>query len=195
MSTIQQNANAEQILQSAVKLFSRKGYDATSTREIMEAAGVTKPMLYYYFGSKEGLCQTALTRFSDHFFACLKAEIDKPRPPRDTLVEVVWLHFRFLLENEDANRLYLMIYFGPERHRFADIIDRDTQRAHALFLQAVERIDKEGILRPGCAHDFFMALHGTIHFWALEAMERRATVDRPLAERIVDGLLHGYGKP
>ena len=44
---------AEGILQAAVRLFARKGYEATSTREIVEAAGVTKPMIYYYFKNKE----------------------------------------------------------------------------------------------------------------------------------------------
>lgn len=193
MGTVQQNANAEQILQAAAKLFAQKGYEATSTREIMEAAGVTKPMLYYYFGSKEGLCRTVLTRFSEHFFTCFQAEIDTPRDPRDTLVEIVWLHFRLILENEDANRLYLMIYFGPDRHKFASIIETNAQKVHALFMQAVDRVAKSGLLRPGCAHDFFMTLHAAIHLWALEAMEHRATVDHPLAERIVDGLLCGYG--
>ena len=37
------------------------GFDATSVREIVEAAGVAKPTLYYYFGSKEGLAQALLT--------------------------------------------------------------------------------------------------------------------------------------
>ena len=34
-----------------------RGYDATPVRAIVEAAGVTKPTLYYHFGSKEGLAQ------------------------------------------------------------------------------------------------------------------------------------------
>jgi AcrR family transcriptional regulator len=46
---------ARQIARTAAKLFASRGYDATSIREIVEAAGVAKPTLYYYFGSKEGL--------------------------------------------------------------------------------------------------------------------------------------------
>ena len=42
-------------------LFAVKGYDATSVREICEAAGITKPTLYYFFGSKDGVFQ-ALVR-------------------------------------------------------------------------------------------------------------------------------------
>ncbi len=39
----------------ATTLFALKGFAATSTREICEEAGVTKPVLYYHFGNKEHL--------------------------------------------------------------------------------------------------------------------------------------------
>ena len=43
------------IRDAAIELFSEKGYAATTTREICQRAGITKPVLYYYFGSKEQL--------------------------------------------------------------------------------------------------------------------------------------------
>ena len=46
---------ARHIARAAARLFAERGYDATSVREIVEAAGVAKPTLYYYFRSKEGL--------------------------------------------------------------------------------------------------------------------------------------------
>src|SRR5690242_15062890 len=45
----------ERLLDSALTLFTQRGYAASSVREICAEAGVTKPVLYYYFGSKEGL--------------------------------------------------------------------------------------------------------------------------------------------
>ena len=42
-------------MKKALELFSTKGYDATSVREICEAAGITKPTLYHFYGSKEGV--------------------------------------------------------------------------------------------------------------------------------------------
>jgi len=43
------------LLSAARELFARKGYSGTSVREIGAAAGVTKPVLYYYFRNKEGI--------------------------------------------------------------------------------------------------------------------------------------------
>lgn len=45
----------ERLLKAAVRLFAVKGYAATTVRDILRAAGVTAPVLYYHFGSKEGL--------------------------------------------------------------------------------------------------------------------------------------------
>ena len=45
----------ERLLSGATALFASKGYAATTVREIVERAGVTKPVLYYYFRSKEGI--------------------------------------------------------------------------------------------------------------------------------------------
>ncbi len=45
----------ERLLKVAVRLFAAKGYAATSVRDILRAADVTAPVLYYHFGNKEGL--------------------------------------------------------------------------------------------------------------------------------------------
>jgi AcrR family transcriptional regulator len=50
----------ERIKESALKLFSERGYRGTSVREIAEMAGVTKPTIYYHFKDKENLFETIL---------------------------------------------------------------------------------------------------------------------------------------
>ena len=44
--------NRAEILNAALDLFHARGYDAVGVQEIVDRAGVTKPTLYYYFGSK-----------------------------------------------------------------------------------------------------------------------------------------------
>jgi len=45
------------LLHAALEPISRKGYDAVGVQEIAEAAGVAKPTLYHFFGSKGGLLE------------------------------------------------------------------------------------------------------------------------------------------
>lgn len=49
--------NREMILQCALELFYKRGYDAAGVQEIVEMAGITKPTMYYYFKSKRGLLE------------------------------------------------------------------------------------------------------------------------------------------
>ncbi|QCX76696.1 Fatty acid metabolism regulator protein [Streptomyces sp. YIM 121038] len=50
----------------AVQVFAKRGYHAASVDEIAELAGISKPMVYLYLDSKEGL-----------FLACLRREADR----------------------------------------------------------------------------------------------------------------------
>jgi AcrR family transcriptional regulator len=55
----------ERILNVALDLFSDKGYDGTSLREIAEQLGVTKAALYYHFASKEDILMALHMRLHD----------------------------------------------------------------------------------------------------------------------------------
>jgi AcrR family transcriptional regulator len=52
----------QQILDAAVRVFSRRGYHAASVDEISEAAAISKPMIYAYLGTKEELFLACLNR-------------------------------------------------------------------------------------------------------------------------------------
>lgn len=58
--TFRGRTTREKILEVATEMFSQRGYSACSVAEIVAGAGVTKPVLYYYFGSKEGLFRAIL---------------------------------------------------------------------------------------------------------------------------------------
>ena len=89
----------DRILLKALALFSNRGYDATSVREICEAAGVTKPTLYHFYGSKEGVYRALVEGTLDEYRHGVRAiveasgsvpgapEADRPRPLRSTRSE------------------------------------------------------------------------------------------------------------
>ena len=55
-TTTNDNSKNE-ILNTAIRLFSQKGYEGVGVQEICDNAGITKPTLYYFFKSKQGLLQ------------------------------------------------------------------------------------------------------------------------------------------
>jgi AcrR family transcriptional regulator len=60
MSNINLNDKKIQILEVAEKLFSEKGFEGTSIRDISKAAKINIAMVSYYFGSKERLLESLL---------------------------------------------------------------------------------------------------------------------------------------
>src|SRR5688572_18603202 len=50
-----------QILRVAEEVFAERGYQATTMEDVAERVGVTKPLIYGYFGSKEGLLAACIT--------------------------------------------------------------------------------------------------------------------------------------
>lgn len=52
----------EQIVRVATEVFGARGFAATSVADVAEQAGISKPLIYNYFGSKEGLFRACLHR-------------------------------------------------------------------------------------------------------------------------------------
>ena len=52
----------QQMLAAAERAFADRGFHAASIDAIAEASGITKPMVYAYFGSKEGLYRACMQR-------------------------------------------------------------------------------------------------------------------------------------
>ncbi len=65
----------EKILQTAVELFARKGFDGTSVDEIARLAQVNKAMIYYYFSSKDEII-SFIIRKSIHDFNTIIDKMD-----------------------------------------------------------------------------------------------------------------------
>jgi AcrR family transcriptional regulator len=80
-------------LLSSLALFSTKGYDATSVREICEAAGITKPTLYHFYGSKEGVYRALVDGILDPFRADVAGVLAEGGPVRHRLRKVARSYF------------------------------------------------------------------------------------------------------
>jgi AcrR family transcriptional regulator len=111
---VQENpAVRERLLVEALRLFTSRGFSATTVREIVEAAGVTKPVLYYYFGSKEGLYLEIMEGISLVFEQRVNELQMLTGSVRERLIHFFSGIFNGAHENLQAVRLAYSIYFGP----------------------------------------------------------------------------------
>jgi TetR/AcrR family transcriptional regulator len=131
------------LLEAGIALFSEKGYASTAVREIVALAGVTKPVLYYYFRNKEGLFRAILDAAAERQKELLAEALGMTGT---VLERLSFLHRRIYQELSEKRDLFRMIHnliFGPPQ----GVPSYDVERYHEQMLQAVKDIYEEGMQR------------------------------------------------
>lgn len=183
---------ATHIARVAARLFATRGYDATSVREIVEAAGVTKPTLYYHFGSKEGLAQALLNRPLERTIAALRRVLDSDRDAISALAAMIELQFAFFREDPDRARFVYALFFGPLGSGLATEMSRYTEQFDRLMEEAVDRLVREQVIEANRAGAFLSAIRGLMVVYSVDFLYHGRELSDGLASRLVGDLLRGY---
>ncbi len=110
----------EQTLEAAHELFAERGYAAVTMDEIAASIGVTKPLLYNYFGNKEQLYIACMERAGDALLAMVAETVGQTENPGDTLRAGVRAFFLFL----DTDRAAWAVLFDETLPRGGEVSDR-----------------------------------------------------------------------
>lgn len=86
----------QQMLDAAVKVFSRHGFHGANMDEIAELAGISKPMLYAYLGSKEVLFVACLRREATRMMEAIAAAAAPDLPTEEQLWRGLRAFFGFV---------------------------------------------------------------------------------------------------
>ena len=79
-----------EILDAADELFGQKGFDGTSTKDILEKVGIARGTLYYHFKSKEDIMDALIDRYSVRLLgAAQEIAADKSIPVVERIIRVV----------------------------------------------------------------------------------------------------------
>ena len=103
----------ERLVEAAVELFTRRGYSATSVREIVEGAGVSKPVLYYHFGSKEGLYLEIARRLERTVSDTVASRDAGGGTARERIRRLALDIYDAFSENTAAVRFLNAVFWGP----------------------------------------------------------------------------------
>ncbi|MBE0695411.1 MAG: TetR/AcrR family transcriptional regulator [Anaerolineaceae bacterium] len=132
--------NRSALLKCALELFAARGYDAVGVQEIVDAVGITKPTLYHYFGSKQGLLQVLLEENANLLSAGLREAAAYQGDLTGSLIRVAKAFFHFALAHPTYYRMQLSMWFSAvESDPFKAIAELNEQQYHLveeLFLKA-----------------------------------------------------------
>jgi AcrR family transcriptional regulator len=184
---------ARHIARVAARLFAEKGYDATSVREIVEAAGVAKPTVYYHFGSKEGLAQAVLSVPLSELAKTLGGIVAGVSDPIECLVQVLEAQFAFCREDPDRARFHLALFFGPPGSELAGQLEPCKAELTGWAEAAVRRLVDAGILARDRVEACEAACRGLLLASILDFLYRDRPLRPDLARQHVHDLLRGFG--
>jgi AcrR family transcriptional regulator len=179
-------------LQSAAEIFDRKGYATASVREIVEHAGVTKPVLYYYFGSKEGLLLAILETAARDLAAAVAGAGAHAGTTRARIGNVCTAVHTLIHARSAELRVSHATYFSA-----SELVPAfDFRRFDRTIVLEFERLIRQGVetgeLRPVPSADAALAILGVLVLSIdQEVLRRDDRLDEAGLRRVLDLVFDG----
>jgi AcrR family transcriptional regulator len=190
----------EQTLLAAHELFAERGYADVKMDEIAASVGVTKPLLYNYFGNKERLYIACMERAGDALTATIAEAVAATDSPGDAFAAGVRAFFGFL----DSDRAAWRVIFdetlpagGEVAERIADYRGYIIGLVSTTLIARIPREHRDGarIEVEALSTALLGAAEALARWWlATEALGAEAAADL-LIETVEPGIRARSGAP
>lgn len=136
----------EKIKEAARKVFTRKGYAATRTRDIAEEAGINLALLNYYFRSKEKLFNQVMMEKVQQLFGVLLPVLNDPSTKLEVKIErIVSNYIDMLLKNPDLP-IFVLSELKGQAEQLKKVLPIEKIIPNASFIKQLQ--DKRPDISP-----------------------------------------------
>ena len=181
--TINDNSR-DAILNTAIRLFSQKGYEGVGVQEICENANITKPTLYYFFKSKQGLLQAIADSKGAELLQKLERAAAYEHDFLKSLTRILTAAIDFALAHPDFFNLHSVLLnapvYAPLKKRFDSVFSEFfIKSAHEFGNMRV----KEAL--------YSILYHNNVISVSLLCVRQKLSGDDQTIYRIVHGFVYG----
>lgn len=142
-----------EILRAASHLFSQQGYKSTSVREVVQAAGVTKPTLYYWFQNKEALFREVVQAHLDGMRVIMDDELDPPGSVRERFERFSRRYINTALTQSEAVHLLMLAMHPVDKEQpVLDLLDW-----HCAGIERIASVLRDGVASGELRNDLNLA--------------------------------------
>lgn len=144
----------QRLLDAGLKHFANRGYAGTSVQDITEEAKVTKPTLYYYFGSKAGLFQALVDQAMEERLRLMREAAPPGKKTIDQLTDMIVAVTAFARRQPDLLRLCFSIAFAAPGEMPSDF--KKSPKMHESYMFTREIIQTglaRGVLNASFSAD------------------------------------------
>ena len=160
-----------QILDVAGRVFAARGYHSASMEEIAAQAGVTKPLVYAYFGSKQDLYVAYIERSGRELLERMRRATDPSSPPSERLRAGSLEFLRFVAERRDGWQVLhaeASTRGGPLAEEVASLREGIAQMISHLLIETIPNArvpSKTAASVDGVAHAVVGAGESLANWW------------------------------
>lgn len=146
------NFDETRALESAMLLFWKKGYSATSMKELEQVMGLTITSIYNAFGNKRALFEKALNYYLQHILIKFIESLENADSPENALkailMEVIHLHFN---PSHPGGCLVVFSIFENEQHdvRLKNTLNSALNLLRERIVQRLEYDQEKGRVASG----------------------------------------------
>lgn len=170
----QEHSNRENILECAQQLFYEKGYESVGVQEIVDTAGITKPTMYYYFKSKQGLLECLLQEGGTRILDAMRDVVQMEGEFMEVLQCVIRRYLLVAMEDREFYLMLMSLYFsarGTEGHKTAKPYIVQLLR---ILQEFFEQVSKTYTKIQGKEVFLSVSLTGIVNTYMLVAFEKKA---------------------
>lgn len=186
--------NREKILQCALELFYARGYDAVGVQEIADKAGVTKPTMYYYFGSKYGLLEALVNEKLSNLNTAMRQAADYHGNLPGTLYRMASQLIDLANENRKMYVLMMALYYSAKENEAYRAIRPLITELYGIIVRFFEDATPQlGNIR-GRQEQFAMGFLGILNqyiLWMCEKTEEGCVVEEEKKHSLVNQFMYG----
>lgn len=159
-----------QLLDVAISVFAAHGYHQTTMNQVAEAAGVTKPVLYQHFASKQELFSEVLRDLGGRLEEAIGKATSTATSPRNQVRAGFLAYFRFVTDERDA----LELLFGAGSRQEPEFVQIQRSLRASIAEATAALIDVEGLDRDDrrfLAQGIVGIAEATSRHWLVEGGE------------------------
>ena len=185
------NENQLIILQTACLLFSQNGYDGVGVQEIVEKAGFSKPTLYHYFRSKQGLLEAVLEHYLQPFEKQLMEKMVYQGDLQTSLREILDIYLEFAHINSRFFRLWMTLRLSPPQSTPYQAILPYVRKHQAALLHFFQNVSlQHGNMRER-EQILATSFMGLVFNFAMLSLQDEFNFNQPRKYQIIHQYMHG----
>lgn len=192
MAKKENKTSKEEIKLKAFELMARQGIKNISMRQIAEACGVSKPVLYYYFKDKDDLLFQMIKERLDEINKVLNQGLEKDLFLQDLLKTLLYSHIIVKSDFKETSSflLHLSVYVRGNKTLENKLLNIRKEVNEAIYKMLNLQYKKGRLTKKNRETGFYLVL-AVFSFLSMYSVDKSIKIDKDLINDMANAILKG----